>query len=253
MPRSAGSASFRQDHAGYGGSDPRPAGPSPMPQTTSPRSRTRSASTGTRSTEARTAARTRSRNAVRPDRVVAVAALASVAPWRADGLDWLDGMGQDNLDEFGAALKGEELLRRYLDPAARGDARREPRGDRRDAGVASLPAGSRLPDGRAGAGTSTDQIAEALRKGVDGWVEDDFVFVKPVGLRTEREISVPVQVWPGTRTSSCRSRTGAGWRNAFRGAEEHVLRRGRAPDVADRTDRGRTWVSHLAVWLFSKI
>ena len=32
-------------------------------------------------------------NAVRPDRVVAVAALASVAPWRADGLDWLDGMG----------------------------------------------------------------------------------------------------------------------------------------------------------------
>ena len=54
-------------------------------------------------------------NAVRPDRVVAVAALASVAPWRADGLDWLDGMGQDNLDEFGAALKGEELLRRYLD------------------------------------------------------------------------------------------------------------------------------------------
>ena len=54
-------------------------------------------------------------NAVLPDRVVAVAALAGVAPWRAEGLDWLDGMGQDNLDEFGAALEGEEPLRRYLE------------------------------------------------------------------------------------------------------------------------------------------
>ncbi len=49
-----------------------------------------------------------------PDRVVAVASLAGVAPWGAEGLDWLDGMGQDNLDEFGATLEGEDVLRRYL-------------------------------------------------------------------------------------------------------------------------------------------
>ena len=54
-------------------------------------------------------------NAVRPERVVAVAALASVAPWDSEGLDWLDGMGQDNLDEFAATRGGEETLRAYLE------------------------------------------------------------------------------------------------------------------------------------------
>ncbi len=49
-----------------------------------------------------------------PERVVAVASLAGVAPWEAEGLDWLDGMGQGNLDEFGAMLEGEAVLRRYL-------------------------------------------------------------------------------------------------------------------------------------------
>ena len=42
--------------------------------------------------------------ALLPDRVVAAASLAGVAPYPADGLDWLDGMGQDNLDEFAAIL-----------------------------------------------------------------------------------------------------------------------------------------------------
>ncbi|MEO8291337.1 MAG: alpha/beta fold hydrolase, partial [Gaiellaceae bacterium] len=41
--------------------------------------------------------------ALLPDRVVAAASLAGVAPFEAEGLDWLDGMGQDNLDEFAAA------------------------------------------------------------------------------------------------------------------------------------------------------
>ena len=52
--------------------------------------------------------------ALLPDRVIAAATLASVAPYDADGLDFLDGMGQDNLDEFGAALEGEPALRPYL-------------------------------------------------------------------------------------------------------------------------------------------
>ena len=89
-------------------------------------------------------------NAVRPERVVAVAALASVAPWGAEDLDWLDGMGQDNLDEFGATLEGEEPLRRYLEEqreAMLGGSSPEAIAESLD--VSPLPARSGLPHGRA--------------------------------------------------------------------------------------------------------
>jgi pimeloyl-ACP methyl ester carboxylesterase len=38
--------------------------------------------------------------ALLPDLVVAAASLASLAPSGAEGLDWFDGMGQDNVDDF---------------------------------------------------------------------------------------------------------------------------------------------------------
>ena len=56
--------------------------------------------------------------ALLPDRVIATATLAGVAPWPADGLDWFAGMGQENLDEFGASMKGHDALEAYLNPEA---------------------------------------------------------------------------------------------------------------------------------------
>ena len=56
--------------------------------------------------------------ALLPDRVIATASLAGVAPWPADGLDWLGGMGPENLEEFGATLKGRDALEAYLDREA---------------------------------------------------------------------------------------------------------------------------------------
>jgi hypothetical protein len=50
--------------------------------------------------------------------VASVATLAGVAPWAADGLEWLDGMADENLDEFGAAQEGPGALRRFLEPRA---------------------------------------------------------------------------------------------------------------------------------------
>ena len=41
------------------------------------------------------------------DRVRGVLCIAGVAPYDADGLDFLAGMGEDNVEEFGEALKGE--------------------------------------------------------------------------------------------------------------------------------------------------
>ena len=49
------------------------------------------------------------------DRVRGVLCIAGVAPYDADGLDFLAGMGEDNIEEFGAALEGEDALRAWLD------------------------------------------------------------------------------------------------------------------------------------------
>jgi pimeloyl-ACP methyl ester carboxylesterase len=131
------------------------------------------------------------------DRVVAVASLAGVAPWEAEGLDWLDGMGQDNLDEFGATLEGEDVLRSYLaeqraqmlasDPQAIGE---------------TLDSLLCPPDRACLTGELAEflheQIHVGLSGGVEGWLEDDFAFLEPWGFELE-DIDVPVQVWHGTQ------------------------------------------------------
>ncbi len=48
--------------------------------------------------------------ALLPDRIRAVAAIAAVAPYPADGIDYLAGMGEENVEEFNAALEGPEAL-----------------------------------------------------------------------------------------------------------------------------------------------
>src|SRR5437763_6896651 len=56
--------------------------------------------------------------ALLPDRCVAAATIAGVAPYRAEGLDWPAGMGAENVAEFGAAARGGETLDRFLEEAA---------------------------------------------------------------------------------------------------------------------------------------
>ena len=56
--------------------------------------------------------------ALLPELVASAATLAGVAPWDAEGLDWLDGMAEENHEEFGAALAGDDALTRFLEPFA---------------------------------------------------------------------------------------------------------------------------------------
>src|SRR5690348_14543472 len=50
-----------------------------------------------------------------PDRVAGVLVVAGAGPYGADGLDFVAGMGEQNIEEFGLAVEGEARLRPYLE------------------------------------------------------------------------------------------------------------------------------------------
>lgn len=134
--------------------------------------------------------------AARLPHAVGALAIASVAPYDAAGLDWLAGMGEDNVVEFTAALGGEETLRAFLDvlnPVLRAIT---PEG-------LSLALTSLLPeqDRKAMTVEFADDIAasfhEALRVSVDGWLDDDIAFCTPWGFDLA-EISIPTAIWQGS-------------------------------------------------------
>jgi pimeloyl-ACP methyl ester carboxylesterase len=126
-----------------------------------------------------------------------VLVIAGVAPQEADGLDWLAGMGEQNIEEFSVALKGEGALRPYLLGV------REHLKQASAAGIiASL--GTLLPEVDRGVLTGelgedmAGSFAEALRAGVEGWLEDDLAFTRPWGFELA-EIAAPAMLWQGNR------------------------------------------------------
>jgi pimeloyl-ACP methyl ester carboxylesterase len=134
--------------------------------------------------------------ALLPDRVRGVLTIAGVAPYDAEGLEFLAGMGGDNVEEFGEALKGEEPLRAWLD-----DARRELVGVSADDVAASLgdllsPADEAVITGEF-AEDLAEQFQQAVSHGVDGWLDDDLAFTRPWGFDLGA-ITVPTYVWQGS-------------------------------------------------------
>lgn len=126
----------------------------------------------------------------------AVLVIAGVAPYGAAGLDWMSGMGEENVTEFSAALKGEDELRAYLLPEGE-QLSNITAGDI----VSSLD--TLLPDvdravltGEFGEDMAAS-FREAVRAGVDGWLDDDLAFASPWGFSLD-EISVPVMIWQGS-------------------------------------------------------
>lgn len=134
--------------------------------------------------------------ALAPERCAAALCLAGVAPYSAPGLDFLAGMGQDNIDEFGAALAGQQELAAYLGIAAEG--LRDITGPQIvDAMSSLLPQVDRaLLTEETGA-----DLAAAFRHSVStgfwGWFDDDVAFTRDWGFDLAA-ITVPTQVWQGT-------------------------------------------------------
>lgn len=134
--------------------------------------------------------------AARLDSAKAALVVASHGPFQAEGLDFLAGMGEDNIAEYGAALKGEAALRTHLE---------EGREQLLDVTLDQLmqALSSMLPDVDRSALTDEfgedviDGLQEALRNGVDGWLDDDLSFISPWGFELD-EIAIPTMIWHGS-------------------------------------------------------
>jgi len=132
-----------------------------------------------------------------PDRVVRATCTVGPAPLGPPGLDqeaWLAGQDPGNVEEFGWAIAGEDVLypalerelatmaaRVAVDPATvLGDFELS-KEDRRQLGRAEIKQIIR------------ESIAEQAATGVDGWVDDDLATVKPWGFEVD-QITVPVLI-----------------------------------------------------------
>ena len=133
--------------------------------------------------------------ALLPDRCRAVATIAGVAPYGAQGLDWLAGMGADNVEEFGAAVAGSAPLTAYLSEQA--------------AGLTNVQAADIVAafgtlisevDRQALVGGFAEYLAASFRhaivNGIAGWHDDDLAFVADWGFALT-DIQVPVSLWQG--------------------------------------------------------
>ena len=133
--------------------------------------------------------------AVLPERCRAAAMIAGVAPWRARGLDWLAGQGEENVEEFEAAVRGEKALTAWLTEAAEDMADLSA-----DDVVAVLGDLMSDVDKAALTGDYAEWTAASFRKavsaGVAGWRDDDLAFMQPWGFDLGA-ITRPVAVWQG--------------------------------------------------------
>jgi pimeloyl-ACP methyl ester carboxylesterase len=133
--------------------------------------------------------------ALLPERCRAVAVLAGVAPYPAAGMDWFTGMGQGNLEEFGAALAGPHQLTSLLESMAPELASVTGKG------VSEAMDSVLSPVDRAAlTGEFAEEMADALRRavssGIAGWRDDDLAFVQHWGFELD-QLGVPVDIWQG--------------------------------------------------------
>lgn len=130
------------------------------------------------------------------DRVTGVLSIAGVAPYDGDGLEWLAGMGEDNVAEFGNALAGEERLHDFLE-AGRRELANVNTAKLITEMATLLPQVDRDALNAAYGDDLTANFAEALRESADGWMDDDLAFIRPWRFGLEL-LDMPVFVWQGS-------------------------------------------------------
>jgi pimeloyl-ACP methyl ester carboxylesterase len=133
--------------------------------------------------------------ALLPERVAAVASISGVGPYDADDLDFMAGMGEGNVEEFGAAVEGAETL----DPLLRAEAEAMA-ATGTDALLEAMRTvlsdlDAQALDGELGAYLHAS-VQAGLAPGIAGWSDDDLAITRPWGFDLE-DITAPVLVAQG--------------------------------------------------------
>jgi pimeloyl-ACP methyl ester carboxylesterase len=134
-----------------------------------------------------------------PDRVIRTAALVSIAPTDAPGLEWFDGMAQANIDDYISADRSLVMFTERL--VQRADRMRRDPDSLLDELRNELTASDlRVVDDAAMRRLITDTYSEAIRFGADGWIDDALAFRRDWGFRLA-DITGPVRLWHGSDDS----------------------------------------------------
>lgn len=159
--------------------------------------------------------------ALLPDRCRAAATVAGVAPYDGAGLDWFDGMAEENHAEYHAAEQGAEAYTAYLEehfmPVLHATA----------TDLAEAMGGLVTPvDQAVMTGDFTDWMARTFHRagaqGVVGVRDDGLAAVRPWGFDLDG-IEVPVAVWQGRQDAMVPFAHGEWLAAHVRGAEPHLF------------------------------
>ncbi|MGD0242162.1 MAG: alpha/beta fold hydrolase [Streptosporangiaceae bacterium] len=171
-----------------------------------------------------------------PGRCLAAASIAGVAPYPAadgrrpegvsPGLDWMAGMGPENVAEFGAARSGEAELTAFLD---------------REAATMSAVTGPDVAQAFGGlvieadqavlTGEYADHIAACLRaalsSGTAGWRDDDLAFITDWGFSLDPAVNgappLRAAIWQGDQDRMVPFAHGRWLAAAIPGARVHLM------------------------------
>lgn len=142
--------------------------------------------------------------ALLPGRVASAAALVSIAPPDAEGLDWYDGMVQSNIDAYEAASEALEdgsaacLDRLKGNLASNADAIRADPGSLLTWLTPGMPAVDRLVVRHGGIrGLLLANYEASAVRSTFGWLDDVLSFRRDWGFEPGKIVEVPTLLWHG--------------------------------------------------------
>ena len=129
------------------------------------------------------------------ERCLGTASVAGAAPYNAEGLDFMAGMGPENIEEFSLAARGADALTPFLDKEA--EALRGITGEQVAVALGGLISGA---DAAVLTGEFAADMAKglsgAVRNGIAGWRDDDLAFIADWGFPLAA-LSGRAAIWQG--------------------------------------------------------